>query len=181
MHLIFIKTVARLNNLSGISSGSASGYLRVLYGTQQYQLKKVGADTPDYLFTDYTLTLDTNKTYSLFVAGETPDKLFLANDVPLASSSTQAMVRFVNTLPGSVNLDITIGNVSYTNRPFKSINGFSYISGGITTLKIYQAGSGTPIIDQLITLTGGTIYTIFTTGTLNGTGTDKLTARVTTN
>jgi len=167
----------RLNNNSPIGSGSASGYMSVKYGEQKYQLKIADPNKPDYIISDYTLTLDTLKSYSLFVAGETPDKLFLIDDVPPASS-TQPAIRFVNTLPGNVNLNVTIGSASFTNVPFKIASGFINVNTGVNAIKIYQAGSATPIVDDVLNLTGGSVYTVFTTGSISGTGSNKLTAKL---
>ncbi|GAB2984264.1 hypothetical protein GCM10027049_22450 [Mucilaginibacter puniceus] len=168
----------RLNNLGSIGTGGQSGYFSVTAGTQQYQVKKAGPDNPGYLISDLALKLDSAKTYSLFVAGDTPDKVFALKDSVPSVPGTQATVRFVNTLPGTTNLDVTIGTTNYPNKAFGTSTEFIGITSGANSLKIYQAGSTTPLIDQTITLTAGTIYTIFTTGTLAGTGTDKLTARM---
>ena len=168
----------RLNNLGSIGTGGKSGYFSVSAGTQQYQIKKAGPDNPDYLISDLALQLDSGKTYSLFVAGDTPDKLFIVNDVVPAGAANQATIRFVNTLPGANNLDVTIGSQVLTNTAFQSASAFTNITSGANSLKIYQAGSATPIIDQIITLNTGIIYTVFTTGTITGTGDNKLTARM---
>lgn len=168
----------RLNNLGSIGTGGKSGYFSVTAGTLQYQIKKASPDNPDYLISDLALQLDSAKTYSLFVAGDTSDKLFMLKDSVPSVPGTMAAIRFVNTLPGTTNLDVTIGTASYPNMAFKSFTEFSGVNSGATSLKVYQSGTATPIIDQTITLTAGTIYTIFTTGTLSGTGADKLTARM---
>ena len=168
----------RLNNLGSISTGGKSGYFSVSSGTQQYQIKRAGPDNPDYLISDLALQLDSGKTYSLFVVGDTPDKLFIVNDVVPAGAANQATIRFVNTLPGANNLDVTIGSQVLTNTAFQSASAFTNITSGANSLKIYQAGSATPIIDQIITLNTGIIYTVFTTGTITGTGDNKLTARM---
>jgi hypothetical protein len=167
----------RLNNLGSIGAGGQSTYFAVAAGTQQYQLKRASPDSPDYLM-DFPLSLDPNKKYSLFVAGETADRKVVIEDKRLNSSGTQAMIRFVNTLPGTDNLDVTIGSTSYTNTVFKSDSPYSYINPGDHNLKIYRTGSTTPVIDQNINLSAGTIYTIFTVGTLTGTGANKLTAKM---
>ncbi len=168
----------RLNNLGSIGTGGKSGYFAVNAGTQQYQIKKAGPDNPDYLISDLAFQLDSGKAYSLFVAGDTPDKVFMLKDSLPSVAGSQATVRFVNTLSGVNNLDVSIGSDNYSNMAFKSFTAFSGVNSGATSLKIYQSGAATPIIDQTITLAAGTIYTIFTTGTLSGTGTDKLTARM---
>lgn len=172
----------RVNNASVVNPGSVSGYLAVPYGTQKYQLKIAGATNPNYLFDAVELTLDTLKTYSLFVAGETADRLFLKEDVILSPiPNTQAAIRFVNTLSGTTNLDVRIETLNYTNVAFTSATDFTGIAPGPTTIKVYQVGSSTPDISETFTLVAGTIYTVSTTGTLTGTGTDKLTAKLSIN
>jgi hypothetical protein len=168
----------RIYNASPISPGGTTGYIPVKYGEQQYQLKIASPDKPDYLFTDYSLTLDTLKNYSLFIGGETPDKLFLVTDVKPTATSTQATLRFVNTLPGSVNLDVSIGNLTFTNKAFMYSSAFTSINPGVNAIKIYQAGFTTPLISDVLTLVAGNVYTVFVTGTINGTGTNKLTAKL---
>lgn len=167
----------RLNNLGSIGIGGQSGYFSVVAGIQQYQLKKAGPDSPEYLINDLSLNLDSGKSYSLFVAGETADKVFKITDTSFDPVDGKAMVRFINTLPGTT-LDVTIGSLSFSNTAFKAPSSFTNVNSGANSLKIYQAGSTTPIIDQTITLTAGTYYTLFTTGTLTGTGADKFTARM---
>lgn len=167
----------RLNNLGSIGTGGQSGYFTVVAGAQQYQLKKATPDNPDYLM-DFLLSLEADKDYSLFVAGETADNIVVIEDLRLNSSANQAMIRFVNTLPGTDNLDVNIGPLSYPNTTFKSDSPYSYIDAGDRSLKIYRTGSSVPVIDQTISLTAGTTYTVFTTGTLTGTGVDKFTARM---
>ena len=172
----------RVNNASVINPGSVSGYLPVAYGTQKYQLKIAGETNPNYLFDAVELTLDTLKTYSLFAVGETSDKLFLKEDViSSAIPQTQAAIRFVNTLPGTTNLDVKIEALNYTNVSFTTATDFTGIAPGPTTIKVYQAGLSTPDISETFTLVAGTIYTVFTTGTLAGTGTDKLTVKLSIN
>ena len=168
----------RLNNLGSIGTGGKSGYFSVTAGAQQYQIKKAGPDNPEYLISDLALKVDSGKTYSLFVSGDTPDKLFVVEDKQPTIATGQAAIRFVNTLPGTTNLDVTIGSQVLTNTAFQSASAFTNITSGANSLKIYQAGSATPIIDQIITLNTGIIYTVFTTGTITGTGDNKLTARM---
>lgn len=172
----------RINNTSVINPGSVSGYLPVINGTKKYQLKIAGETNSNYLFDGVELTLDSTKLYSLFVAGETPDKLFLKEDViSTAIPNTQAAIRFANTQPGTVNLDVSIGALNYTNLAFKTVTAFTGITPGVNTIKVYQAGSSTPVINETLTLVAGTVYTVFTTGTLTGTGTNKLTAKLSVN
>jgi len=168
----------RLNNLGSIGTGGQSGYFSVTTGTQQYQIKQAGPNNPEYLISDLALQLDSAKNYSLLLAGDPPDNVFMLKDSLPSVADSQATVRFVNTLPGTINLDINIGTTNYPNKAFGTSTEFSGIASGDYNLRIYQSSPTKLLIDQTITLTAGTIYTIFTTGTLAGTGTDKLTARM---
>jgi hypothetical protein len=170
---------ARLNNTSSLSPGSESGYMSVPFGLKTYQFKIAGAT--NYIIDGYQLNLDTDATYSLFAAGETADKLFLTTDIaPVFSStaaSTQALIRVVNASPGTTNLTISLrDSLTFTNKAFKYISGFSYIGIGTSTIKVYQAGSTTPIVSGTVTLAAGTYYTLFTKGALTGTGKNQLSA-----
>ena len=170
---------ARLNNISSIASGSQTGYMVVSFGTNIYQLKKAGAT--DYLINNYKLTLDTTVFYTLFIAGETPDKLFLANDGLPPDSTKTAEIRFVNASPSATNLDVRIGNVNFLNQAFKAIGSFKYIAGGTTAISIYQANTTNLLFSATTTLTAGGAYTLYTQGVPGGTGLNKLSAALTIN
>ena len=71
--LNFYQNGTRINNLSSFYPGGSLGYLAVTAGTQNYQFKKAGH--PDALI-DLPLTLAAKKQYSLFVAGQSADKVF---------------------------------------------------------------------------------------------------------
>jgi len=146
----------------------------VLSGIQTYQFKIAGSY--NYLFNGYQLKLDTGQYYSLFAAGETVDKMFLINDsVTPKASTTQATIRFVNASAETTNLTVSLrDSLTYTNSAFKYASAYSYISSGISTFKVYQAGTATPLISGTITLTASTLYTIVTRGTINGTGQNQL-------
>src|SRR5476649_2415028 len=69
----------RVNNGSNLYPDGSLGYLTVTSGAQSYQFKKAGnpnalVDVP--LILDAS-TLNLQKLYSLFIAGETADKVFL--------------------------------------------------------------------------------------------------------
>lgn len=175
----FFVNNTRQNNLSNLYSGGATGYLPVIVGTQNYEFKKAGG--PNVLFTDQ-FTLDTSTYYSLFVgAGSAADAFLtvdnLANaDTLLAHDATftTAAVRFVNASPSVGMLDVTEDKgdtLNIKNSAFKYVSRYVLLKGGTTKeLKVFLSGSTTPKIDTLLVLQSGLIYTIFTKGTLNGTG-----------
>jgi hypothetical protein len=169
----------RQNDLSNIYPSGAIGYLNIATGSQTYQVKK--SRTGILLF-DLPYKLDTSTYYSIFVAGETADKAFLTVDSLSAAgakldsdaTSTTCMIRFVNAAPtvGSLNVNVGKGDtVNLTNCAFKYAGSFTQIKQGQKEVKIYLAGSSIPKIDTTLTLTAGSIYTLFTQGKTTGTGT----------
>jgi len=171
---------ARLNNVSAISPGSQSGYISVAFGAKTYQVKKNGAT--GYLINSLPLTLDTTAFYSLFIAGETSDKIFLANDGLPADSINSAEIRFVNASPATTNVDVTIGTLKFSNQAFKAITKFRNLLVTTTTnVTVYQHGTNTLLFSNTITLTVGAPYTLYTKGIPGGTGLNAFTAVLNTN
>ncbi|MGZ3755716.1 MAG: DUF4397 domain-containing protein [Mucilaginibacter sp.] len=169
----------RIFNTSSISPGSQTNYMTVLAGTQTYQFKIAGTTTPNYIIDNYQLKLDTGKSYTLFAAGETVDKLIVTNDLlPKFSGTTgsyKAQLRYVNASPGTTNLTVTVrDSLSFTNSAFKYASGFMFTGIGTSNIKVYQAGSTTPVFTGVATLVPGIYYTLVTKGTLTGTGGNQL-------
>jgi hypothetical protein len=155
----------RFNYTSSFYPGGSLGYLTVLAGEHQYQIKKDG--TPNVLMS-LPLQLDSSKNYSFFIAGNTTDRVFLTQDVFLANNDVE--IRFVNASPG-MNFDIKIaGNFNYGNRTFKSVTDFVKMTAGKNHYEIYQTGNPVPLKTSDLTLAAGRVYTLFTKGTLTGTG-----------
>jgi hypothetical protein len=178
--LNFYQNGTRLNNTSNLYPGGSLGYQAVTYGAQNYQFKKAG--NANALVT-IPLALDVSRLYTLFVAGETADKLFLLRDTLITDTgkvgTTSSRIRFVNASSAG-NLDVYIGSsFHYSNRAFKSNTGFIRVTSGPNVLTIYQSGSTTPLLPPgTLTLAAGTSYTLFTKGTLNGTGNNAFAARI---
>jgi hypothetical protein len=155
----------RFNYTSSIYPGGSLGYLQVLAGEYQYQLKKAG--TPNVLL-DLPLQLDSGKNYSFFIAGNTADGVFLTQDIFLAKDDIE--IRFVNTSPGT-SFDIKIaGNFNYGNRTFKSVTDFVKMTAGKNHYEIYATGNPVPLKTGDLTLADTRVYTLFTKGTVTGTG-----------
>lgn len=155
----------RFNYTSSFYPGGSLGYLKVLAGLHQYQIKKNG--TPNVLV-DLPMQLDSGKIYSFFIAGNTADRVFLTKDVFLASNDIE--IRFVNTSPG-MTFDINIsGHFNHTNRTFKSATDFVKMNAGKNHYEIYQTGNPVPLKTGDLTLADSRVYTLFTKGTVTGTG-----------
>jgi hypothetical protein len=160
----------RINNTSSLYPLGSSGYIGVPYGQQDYQFKKLGS--PVVLFT-LPLMLDTSKNYSLFVAGNATDKVFLTVD-EIKASTTVARIRFAHTSPDAGAIDVTVGDtVKFLARAFKTATSFVNVNAGIKRIRIYKAGTSTLLSDETKTLVTGNVYTLFTKGQLGGNGDAK--------
>ncbi|MFD0750722.1 DUF4397 domain-containing protein [Mucilaginibacter calamicampi] len=166
----------RFNNISSFYPAGSLGYLQVLAGEQQYQVKKDG--TPNVLLS-LPMALDTLGVYSFFIAGNSADRVFLTKDVFLANNDIE--IRFVNSTPGK-SFDIKIGsNFNYSNRAFKSVTGFVKMTAGKNHYELYETGNAVPLAQGDIVLAEQRVYTLFTKGTATGTGDNALGVKLITN
>jgi hypothetical protein len=165
----------RLNNNSNLYPSASSGYFKVLYGQQNYEIKKIFNPVTSIvqpLFSK-TLTLDTGKYYSLFIAGETAALAFSTVDTLKADTiKNTCLVRFVNASPDAGSLDMAVGDTTqFKNQAFKSASGFVLVGvSGLKPIKVYATGSTVPIISSRVSLLAGKSYTFYSKGKLNGTG-----------
>ena len=167
---------SRLNNNSNLYPSGSSGYVSVISGQQNYQVKKIFnpvTNTVQALFS-IPLKLDSGKYYSLFIAGETQGLAFETIDTLRAIPDTipSCYIRFVNASSDAGNLDLAIGSkVKLTNVQFKSASGFALAdTGTLVPINVYPTGSATPVISGHVSLAPGRIYTFYSKGNLNGTG-----------
>ena len=167
----------RINNTTSYYPGGTLGYVPVIVGTQNYQVKIAGNTNP--LFTK-SLTLDSGKYYSLYVAGQTADDAFMTNDVLKADTLGNALVRFVNASPDSGPLVVafeggSLPNVSdtvkFNNVTYKTTTDYIKVKGGfVHNVSVYQASSPKDFKrDTTVTLNAGQIYTLFSYGSVKPT------------
>lgn len=168
----------RQNINSAIYLFSSSGYLRVLTGEQQYQVK---SDSPRTVITEIKLNpAKKDSSYTVVIAGQagngTLSTIFL-NDYFVTDTLGSAKIRFVQASPGPNAYDVFVGDsVSFKSQAFKSSTGFVNISPGVKTLKITHAGDTTGIIRASVTLQPSTYYTLFTVGSPTGSGNNAFAA-----
>jgi hypothetical protein len=169
----------RQNNASNIYPDGATSYLYFINGTQSLSVKRAGTATT--LF-DKTFTISSGQFYSIFVTGtssgdmfQTVDMIdtaetFLAND----TTYTEGMVRFVNASINSGPLSVTVGAGDTVN--IKNINYAGYTpfmpfdASHSQIVKVFVANNTTPTIIDTLTFETGLIYTLYTSGSLTGTG-----------
>lgn len=171
--LNFYLNGTRQNNSSSIYPGGVTEHTAVFAGSQNFQFKKVRSASA--LFS-IPLKLNMLTYNSLYVAGETPDKVFNTVDTLVIDTLPNlSTIRFVNASPDAGNLTVTIGDTTYfKSSPFKSSSAFLITGSGQKTIKVYQFGAAQPKIDTILALQGNRGYTLFSEGLLNGKGSSGL-------
>lgn len=176
----------RLNVNSNLYPSSSSGYFTVLAGQQNYQVKdrfNPAENTVRSLFS-IPLALDTGHYYSLFIGGARDSDAFYSNDILLLDTVTNTcLVRFVNASPDAGSLSMALGDTTqFVGQPFKSVSDFTLIGiSGVKAVKVYQAGSSTPIYQNTVELLQGKSYTFFSKGSIGGKGTKAFSVGVAVN
>jgi len=174
----------RQNSASNIYPGGSTSYLYFLRGTQNISVKKAGSSA--VLFSN-TFPIDSSQYYSLFVTGTVTGDMFITNDaIDTAQSvlendetSTLAMVRFVNASPQSGALAMTIDagdTVNFKNINYTGATAFVPLNATVTEfVKVFTASNNTtPAVIDTLTLQPDYIYTLYTRGSLTGTGKNAL-------
>jgi len=175
---------SRLNTTAAILPAYSTGYYYVPAGKQTYGVKKpfnVNSSTVQNLF-NITLPADVNYYRTLFITDEKADDAFQSVDVfktdTSAAKDSTCFIRLVNSSPGSGALDMTYGTTTVsTGIPFKGYSDFALVSiykgasvTGLVPLKIFNAGSSTPLYTDSLSLSPGYNYTFYTLGTPGATG-----------
>ncbi len=160
----------RQNGLSGIFPAGNSGLLPVPSGLQNYQFKRAGS--ANVLFSA-PLKFDHNTLNSVFVTGESADKVFTTSDNPpyLGTFKDTTGVRFVNASPDAGAVDVFIGDtVKFSSQAYKVPSQFSLTGSGQKKIIVNNSGSGALLLDTIMTFQPNVDYTLFTKGLLNGRG-----------
>lgn len=160
----------RQNNASALTPGGQTFYIITIpAGAQNFQIKKDGS--PDYLI-NIPLNLKDSVYHSLYIAGESIDKTLATIDT-LRVDTNKVQLRFVHTTPGAGIFDVKIGDTLKFHSAFKTSSSFLSVGSGLKEIKVYETGSTTAKIDTTIAMSPNKGYTIYTIGTINGTGSSK--------
>lgn len=162
----------RQNTKSAIYLFNASGYSSVPAGEQQYQFK---SDSPRTAIMNIRLNLaKKDSSYTVVIAGQIKSNTLAAifvNDYFPADTSRQSKVRFIQASPGDMPYDVFVGDtLSFKNQAFKSVTGFSNVGPGVKIIRVMRSGTSTPLVEGTVTLQANTYYTLYTEGSLTGTG-----------
>lgn len=116
----------------------------------------------------YTFKADSS--YTLLVTGQALKQTvtIIALSDAVSSVVNVAEARFVHASPNTPALDVFFNNVSFSNRAYKSVSGFSKVDTGKVTIKVNLAGTNTTLINTKQQLSTGGVYTIYVYG-LSGT------------
>ncbi|WPU95487.1 DUF4397 domain-containing protein [Mucilaginibacter sabulilitoris] len=183
----FYQNGTRLNNTGSYIPGGTLGYIPVLAGTQNLQIKVAGNSDP--LFS-LPLALDTGKLYSLYI-GPTAGDTFSTTDVFESPGPDSIMVRFVNASPDAGLLGVSfhssdanstvITPSEFKDVEYKKTTNFIATQSGELILNVYKSSApADPKIDTL-TFNSGGIYTIYSYGTLGSGGIANLNTRLVNN
>ena len=167
----------RQNNLSSIYPGGATSYLAFINGTQTFSIKRTNSTN---VLLSQPYTIHSTQFYSIFVAGTSSGDMFLTTDAidtaesVVDTTETLGMVRFVNASINSGALNVTVGTgdtVNIHNINYGTATAFMPFNASHTQeVKVFLGNSSTPKIDSVFTFQVGSIYTLYTRGSLTGTG-----------
>lgn len=166
-----------LKTTNPLTFGQNSAYFSVSGGINHFQVKVNGNLVNR---SDLTFQLDTNKYFTVFVAGniskDSMSYVSLQDDLKVLTDTT-AKVRFVNLVPNSPYLDVVVSTNPQDSIP--SFSGINFASGanykqfksGNYTIKFRQTGKNIDLASPItLQLDAGKIYTLWAKGYINGTG-----------
>lgn len=176
---LFINDVLRTPN--AVNYGSASGYNDSYVGQQDIAVKSASGAT----LASTTAQLDAAIKYTFFLGGSGATSAIIAvKDDQTAPASGMARIRFVQAAADAPAANVTLNNTGlFTALNYKGISAYSDVTPGAVTFKLVNAANSTVLATSAsVTLTAGKIYTIYSKGSVTGTGDAALSiSAVTTN
>ncbi|MFD2873802.1 DUF4397 domain-containing protein [Mucilaginibacter ximonensis] len=166
----------RVNSGSNLLPSGQYTDLQIIAGTQRYQFKKAG--NPNTLF-ETELTLDTPFAYTVFVAGQSSDKVFaIKGSDTLKVTDTTAHIRYINASPDAGDISFTISTYpTVAGVTFKSATSFVSVPKGLVYYSMVRP-DGSILASGNLTLSAGVSYNLFSKGLVAGKGTSALGARI---
>jgi len=166
-------------NSEALTFPQNTGYLDVPAGTRNVQVNASGTSTT---VIDADLDLSGDWTYTVFATGSLSEIAPLVLVDQLASPAAgNAHVRFVHLSPDAPAVDITLtdGTVLFGSQAFRDYTDFTPLPAGTYDLQVRLAGTSTVVLElPNVSLTDGTIYTVFARGFVSGSGTQALGAEI---
>ncbi|MCA9670221.1 MAG: DUF4397 domain-containing protein [Myxococcales bacterium] len=159
-------------NTTPLTFTANTGYLDVQSGARNVKVNAAGTSTS---VIDANLTLDPNKSYSIFAINTLAniEALVLEDDLSTPSAG-KAHLRFAHLSPDAPAVDIWIkGSPApiFTNMKFKGSTTFIPVKAGTYAIEVKLAGTHTTVLESgHLTLDASGIYTVWASG-LVGNGT----------
>lgn len=148
-------------------AGYTGGYYNIYPGNRNVQAYDISNTTTS--ITNSTHTFDAKKYYSLFVVGANnvySNVVTLDNYDSLSAGNGKAYVRYINAIPDSANIKVTItGNgttISDASTHFATVSQFTETTPGDITINI--SNEGTVQASRTITVAQQRAYTILLIG-----------------
>ncbi|MGI4021503.1 MAG: DUF4397 domain-containing protein [Janthinobacterium lividum] len=158
-------------NVVPLVYGNTSGYRNITSGVRDVQVK---ANSSNTLLAAKTIHLVQDSSYSFFVfeANKTMATVIAEDDLSIPSSGN-AKIKFANMSSGLSSADLLISkgpNIT-SSVSFGTIGSYSELKAGTYNLILRVHGSSATLLDlPNIRLDNGKIYTLWSAGTVNGTG-----------
>lgn len=170
-----------LKTSSPLAFGESNSYAPISGGVNHFQVK-VNGNLVNH--SDLTFQLDTNKFFTVFVAGniskDSMSYVSLQDDLKVLTDTT-AKVRFVNLAPNSPYLDVVVSTdpqdsiSSFSGVNFGSGANYKQFKAGNYTIKLRQSGKNVDLATPIsIKFEAKKIYTLWAKGYINGTGSQTL-------
>lgn len=151
---------------------SATSYASVAAGTYAIRVVPAGAgcDTQGVISASLTFAARSATTVMAVNTLDSIEPLVLTDDNS-APDAGQARVRFVHASPDAPAVDITLedGTSLFDNVAFRGNGGYISVPAGTYTLQV-RDDTGSTVVTTLdpITVTDGSVYTVFAVGLLGG-------------
>lgn len=150
-----------------------SGYRNIYPGERSVQSYDYNKDTT---LVTASFNFEDQRYYSLFVVGNNGSyKTVIVKDEIDSLSSTHAYVRYINAIPDSNALSVTVSangsDIVNTVAPFSSVSSFTPVNTGYVSIAI--ANGGGVFANRTIPVENGKIYTVLLLGVPSATDTTK--------
>ncbi len=167
--------------ISDLAFIQSSGYAEITAGTRNVKVTPAGMNTPVVI--DADLTLDENKSYTVYAVDRLAMLDAVVTDDDRTTSSSKAKVRFAHFSPDAPAVDIRLTNgegpAVFANSSFKDVSDYVEVDAGTYTFVVTPAGmTAEVVVFAPIAVENGTNYTVIANGTLNAADAYDFGARV---
>ncbi len=158
--------------------GNTTGYRTLTSGLRDVQIKD---NLSNKLLATNTIRIvqDSSYTFFVFEANNATTTVITEDDLSIPSFGN-AKIRFANMSPGfsSADLNILSGPIIASSVSFGSVGSYAEVKAGTYNLNLRIHGTSTIVLNlPNVRMDNGKIYTIWSGGTVNGTGSSSLSAQ----